>query len=418
MNRLQRVPWARAATIAVVTVCVVYAPVAMTELWPYARPGAPAIGEWILGRTVSPGYVSEALRTRIAPYGRSLVPLIVHSVLGGALMLLGPVQLLSAVRRRRRLHRAAGVVFAITVYVSMAGAAMYLVRTAPEDAFSGSTFWIALATILVGTILSVTFGILAAVGRFPDLHQRWMLLCYGYLMTAPLLRLEWGALPRLMPGLSMEEINRVATMHLGSVVVFGALLASRALDKGGPEERGGAMGTWVPFPALVMAHLAGGGALAWIGWSFLSWGAVGGRLLLAYLLPYAATFAVMTVRHRRAGRRGEGRAREEWRLHLTALCLAPPFSLAVAVPFERYAALDRSTALIASVAIGCGVMAFAATVVVSLRVMYARELAGRRTGAVASTHAETGGTGADNRSDTGSDTAGDPGVGAGRAGVR
>ena len=41
-----------------------------------------------------------------------------------------------------------------------------------------------LATILAGTVLSVTFGIFAAVGRLPDLHQRWMLLCYGYLMTA------------------------------------------------------------------------------------------------------------------------------------------------------------------------------------------------------------------------------------------
>ncbi|MCX4783144.1 DUF2306 domain-containing protein [Streptomyces sp. NBC_01264] len=395
MNRLQRVPWARASTIAVVAVCVVYAPVAMTELWSYARPGAPAPGEWILGRTVSPAYVAEALRTRVAPYGRSLVPLIVHSVLGGALMLLGPVQLLSAVRRRPRLHRAAGVVFAVTVYASMAGAAVYLVRTAPEDAFSGPTFWIALATILVGTTLSVTFGILAALGRFPDLHQRWMLLCYGYLMTAPLLRLEWGALPRLLPGLSMEEINRVATMHLGSVVVFGALLASRTLDRRGRPGSGeaadplGGAGTWVPFPALVLAHLAGGAALAWIGWSFLSWGTVGGRLLLGYLVPYAATFAVMTVRHRRAGRRGDGWAREEWRLHLTALCLAPLFSLAAAVPFDRYAGLDRPTALIAGVAIGCGVTAFAATAVVSLRVMYARELVRRAGPAFAGTRPTT-----------------------------
>ncbi|WP_327303738.1 DUF2306 domain-containing protein [Streptomyces sp. NBC_01298] len=386
MNRLQRVPWPRVATLAVVTLCLVYAPVAMTELWSYARPGAPAPGEWILGRTVSPEYVAEALRTRVAPYGRSLVPLVVHSVLGGALMLLGPVQLLSAVRRRPRLHRAAGVVFAVTVYASMAGAAVYLVRTAPEDAFSGPTFWIALAAILVGTTLSVTFGILAALGRFPDLHQRWMLLCYGYLMTAPLLRLEWGALPRLLPGLSMEEINRVATMHLGSVVVFGALLASRALDRGGRPVPGtgapaadplGGAGTWVPFPALVLAHLAGGAALARIGWSFLSWGPVGGRLLLGYLIPYAAAFAVMTVRHRRAGRRGDGWAREEWRLHLTALCLAPLFSLAAAVPLDRYAGLDRPTALIAGVAVGCGMTAFAATAGLSLRVMYARELSRR-----------------------------------------
>ncbi|MEU9117026.1 DUF2306 domain-containing protein [Streptomyces sp. NPDC048483] len=364
------------ATIAVVVVCVGYAPVAMTELWPYARPGAPAFGEWLLSRAVSPRYVADALATRIGPYGRSLTAMIVHSVLGGALMLLGPVQLLSAVRRRIRLHRAVGVVFAVTVYVSMAGAALYLVRTAPADAFSGAAFWIVLATILVGTVLSVTFGIFAAVGKFPDLHQRWMLLCYGFLMTAPLLRLEWGALPWLLPGLSMEDINRVAIMHLGSVVAFGALLASRAMDR--RTTATGVAGTCVPMPVLAAVHLAGAAALAWIARSCLGWGAEGRRLLLAYLIPYAATYAVMFVRHRRADREGRSWAREEWRLHLAALCLAPVLSASAALLFERYAGLDRQTALSAGVTIGCGMLAFMATTAVSLRVMYGRELVKRQ----------------------------------------
>ncbi|MFD7874511.1 DUF2306 domain-containing protein, partial [Streptomyces sp. NPDC059766] len=217
MRRPTRAGWRRGAVVAVSAVCVAYAPIAMTELWPYARPGAPAFGEWLLGRAVSPRYVADALATRIGPYRHSLLPMIVHSVLGGLLMLLGPAQLLTAARGRRRAHRILGVLFAATVYASMAGAGLYLARTAPEDAFSGAAFWIVLAVILVGTVFSVTFGVLAAVGGFPDLHQRWMLLCYGFLLTAPLLRLEWGALPWLLPGLPMTDINQVAIMHLRSV---------------------------------------------------------------------------------------------------------------------------------------------------------------------------------------------------------
>ncbi|MCK7625302.1 DUF2306 domain-containing protein [Streptomyces sp. RS10V-4] len=372
MNRPSRAAWRRTATVAVVAVCVGYAPIAMTELWPYAYRGAPAIGEWLLSRAVSPRYVADALATRIGPYGRSLAALVLHAVLGGALMLLGPAQLLSAVRRRIRLHRALGVVFALTVYASMAGAAVYLARTAPGDAFSGAAFWIVLATILVGTVMSVTFGLLAAVGGFPDLHRRWMLLCYGYLMTAPLLRLEWGALPALLPGLSMADVNRVAVMHLGSVVVFGALIASRAADRRAAVP--GVRGTWVPGPVLVAAHLVGAAALVWIARSFLEWGAAGERLLAGYLVPFAAAYAVMAGCHRRAGRAGRSWAREEWRLHLTALCLAPPFSAGAAALFERYAGLDRYTALTAGVAIGCGMLAFAATTVVSLRVLAGREV--------------------------------------------
>ncbi|MEV6313721.1 DUF2306 domain-containing protein [Streptomyces sp. NPDC051776] len=375
MHRPKRIDWRRVATVAVVFVCVTYAPLAMTELWPYTNPSAPRFGEWVLSRVVSAQYVTDALATRIEPYRRNLVPMIVHSVLGGVLMLLGPAQLLTAVRRRIRLHRAVGVVFAVTVYVSMAGAAIYLARTAPEDAFSGPAFWIVLATILVGTVLSVTFGILAAVGGFPDLHQRWMLLCYAFLMTAPLLRLEWGVLPWVMPGHSMESVNRVAIMHLGSLVTFGALLASRAMDR--RTDVRGVTGTWAPTPVLAAAHLAGAGALAWIAWSYWGWGTTGQRLLVAYLLPYAAMYAVIAVRGRRAGREGRSWAREEWRLHVTALCLAPVLSAGAALPFEHALGLDRQAALSAGVTIGCGVLAFAATTVVSLRVMYGRAVVKR-----------------------------------------
>jgi Predicted membrane protein (DUF2306) len=377
VNRPGRPAWRRAAAIAVVAVCVGYAPIAMTELWPYAHPGAPALGEWLLSHVVSPRYVAEAAATRIGPYGRSLLPMIVHSVLGGVLMVLGPIQLLSAVRRRTRLHRAMGVVFALAVYASMVGAAVYLGRTAPRDAFSGPAFWIVLATILAGTVLSVTFGIFAAIGRFPDLHQRWMLLCYGFLMTAPLLRIEWGVLPWLFPGLAMADINRVAIMHLGSVVAFGALVVSRTIDRRATAS--GVVGTWVPMPVLAVSHVAGAFALVWIVRSCLGWGADGLRLLVAYLVPYIATYVIMVVVARRAGRAGRSWAREEWRLHLAGLCLAPVLSVGAALPFERYMGLDARTALSAGVAIGCGVMAFAATAVVSLRIMYGRELTKRRT---------------------------------------
>ncbi|WP_256339675.1 MULTISPECIES: DUF2306 domain-containing protein [unclassified Streptomyces] len=367
--------WRRAAAVSVTVVCLWYAPIAMTELWSYARPGAPAPGEWLLGQLVSPRYVADALATRVAPYRHSLIPMIVHSVLGGLLMLLGPAQLLTAARRRARLHRAFGVLFAVTVYASMAGAGLYLARTAPEDAFSGTAFWIVLATILVGTVLSVTFGILAAVSGFPDLHQRWLLLCYGYLLTAPLLRIEWGALPALLPGLPMTEINRVAIMHLGSLVVFGALLASRARDRRDTVE--GLGRSWAPLPVTVGAHLAGAAALVWIVRALSLYGAAGRRLLAGYLIPYAVAYAVMALGARRAGRAGRPWAREEWRIQLVGLCLAPVLSAGAVAVLERSLRLGRFTALTSGVAVGCGMTAFAATLVVSLRLMHAREVTRR-----------------------------------------
>ncbi|MFG3487746.1 DUF2306 domain-containing protein [Streptomyces sp. NPDC047972] len=366
------------SALAVTAVCLAYAPIAMTELWPYATPGAPALGEWLLGRTVSPEFVADAARDRMGPYTRSLVPLIVHSVLGGLLMLLGPVQLLSAVRRRIRLHRVLGTVFAVTVYVSMAGAALYLLRTPPEEAFSGASFWIVLGTILVGTVGSVTSGVLAALRGLPDLHQRWLLLCYGFLMTAPLLRLEWGALPALYPGLPLQDVNRVAIMHLGALVAFGALLASRALDR--RTDVPGLTGTWAPGPVLAAAHVVGAAGLGWIAHALLGQGTQGRRMLVAYLVPYVLIYAVVAVRAARARARGAAWAREEWRLHLAAQCLAPAFSALTVPVLERTMGLDRLTSLIAGVGIGAGMLAYAAVTVVSLRVLHGREVLRRRGG--------------------------------------
>ncbi|RAG83900.1 DUF2306 domain-containing protein [Streptacidiphilus pinicola] len=360
-----------------VAVGVGYAPIAMTELWPYAHPGAPAIGESFLAHLTNPRYVADAVANRLGPYRHSLAALVVHSVLGGLLLLLGPLQLLTAVRRRARLHRALGVVFAVTVYVSMAGAAVYLLRTAPRDAFSGPAFWIVLGAILVGTVFSVTAGIVAAVQRMPEIHQRWMLLCYGFLMTAPLLRFEWGALPVFFPGLSMAQINQIAVMHLGSVVAFGALLASRRLDH--RAELPGMNGSWLPWWVLLAAAAAGAAALGWITDAFLAaGGAQNHRLLLGYLLPFALTAAVMLARLRRAVRDGRPWAAEEWRIHLVGLSLAPVFSVLCVLPFERALDLDRVTALSAATAIGCGVLAFWATATTGLRALVARELAKRQ----------------------------------------
>ncbi|MEU8541319.1 DUF2306 domain-containing protein [Streptomyces sp. NPDC048717] len=381
-GKREGVRWGRAAALVVTVVCLLYAPVAMTGLWPFARPGAPSLGQWLLGRSVSPGYAATLIQDRAVPYARSLGPLIVHSVLGGLLMLLGPAQLLTAVRRRIRLHRTLGILYAAAVYVSMAGVALYLIRTRPEETFSGAAFWVVLATLLTGTVLSVTFGILTAVAGLPELHQRWMLLCYAYLMTAPLLRIEWGALPALYPGLTLQEINLVALMPLGTFVVLGALLASRAMDR--RHNHPFVSGRWWPAPVLAAAYAVAVAGLAWLGHGFAGHGTPGRRLLLAYAVPYVLLLAVPQVRALRAARRGAVWAREEWHTHLVVMCLAPAFSAGTAVMLQRAMDVDELTALTAGAGLSAGFLAFGAHVLVGARVLYGRRAHGRRTGPSAS----------------------------------
>ncbi|WP_043664294.1 hypothetical protein [Streptomyces xylophagus] len=54
-------------------------------------------------------------------------------------------------------------------------------------------------------------------------------------------------------------------------------------------------------------------------------------------------------------------------LWIAHFCLAPVLSVAAAPVFQHGLGLDRLTALSAGVAVGCGMLAFAVTTVVSLR---------------------------------------------------
>ncbi|KNX39346.1 hypothetical protein VV01_09540 [Luteipulveratus halotolerans] len=350
---------------ALVIGSVVYAPIAMTAIWPYASPGAPSLGPDVLERATDYSYVHDALIDRQPVYDKNIPALLVHTIGGGLLMLLGPAQLLSVVRRRRRLHRTVGVVYAVTVYVSMIGALIYLMTTPMAEVFSGPVFSIALTTILIGTVMSVTFGLVALAQGQIQMHFRWMALNYAFLMTAPVLRLEWGVLKQFHPEATLAEVNMMSVMNQGGLVVFAAAVASRMLDSRRPAP--GIKGTWLPWPAFIGSAFFCLVALIPIGVVFHSWGASGDRLFAYFAVPYLAAAAVMIWCIVRSTRAGRTLASEEWRWQLFLLCGVPGLALALAFAFQNWLGQDSATALTAAVAVSWGVSAFGAFMMIGLR---------------------------------------------------
>ncbi len=365
----ERERWLRRAVWTIVVVSVVYAPIAMTDLWRYRFDNAPVIGETLLGKAVSPQYVAEALATRLEPYRHSWMAMVIHSVLGGLLMLLGPVQLISALKRKRGVHRRTGVVYAIVTLVSMAGAGVYLARTPTNEVYSGALFQVALAAILLGTVLAVIAGVFEITQGRRQTHQRWMVLSYGFLLTAPLLRLEWGALPAIWPDLTMDQINRIGSMTLGGLVAFGALCVSRALDRR-PSVRG-VTGTWAPWIVLAPVLAIGAAGLAYCGTVMLDGDAQNARQFWGFVVPFAVCTAIAVVRWRRAAATGRTWPAEEWRLHLLGLGLVPLVSLLVGSVLGAAMGLDRPTAVATGLVVGWGTVAVFMTSTVNLRLVLA-----------------------------------------------
>ncbi|MFC6704986.1 hypothetical protein [Flexivirga alba] len=88
--------------------------------------------------------------------------MLVHSILGGGIMLLGPWQLFTgSTRRMMRGHKVIGRTYAVIVAASMIAAAIYVVRTPWTDVFSGPVFAVGLWGFWVGVVVSLTLGIMA-----------------------------------------------------------------------------------------------------------------------------------------------------------------------------------------------------------------------------------------------------------------
>lgn len=362
-RRLRYVLWALAV------VSLLYAPIAMTDLWRYRFGSVPSIGEWLLGHAVTPSYVSHALAGRLGPYRHSFVAMVVHSVLGGALMIIGPAQLLSAWRRRRRTHRRGGLAYASLVYVSMAGAGIYLARTPSAEVFSGPVFAIALGAIGLGTVTSVTAGIIEVRQGHVQSHQRFMTLSYGYLMTAPLLRLQWATLPLLLPGLSLAAINRIAIMNMGGIVAFAAFALSRSFDPRGSLP--GARHDWVRPWQLGAASVVAAVILLWSGAVIVAGRDHGRAELLGFAVPYLACAAAATCFWRRAEAAGRRWPAEEWRLQLLVLAAVPAFAVFTSAFFGAAFGLSRADALESGYVVAWGALSLLGVAVVAARQLIA-----------------------------------------------
>lgn len=361
------------AVWALVIVSVGYAPIAMTAIWPFADPGAPALGVDALANATSYDYVNDAIVERTPVYDKNIAALLVHTIGGGLLMVLGPIQLLSAVRRRRRLHRSVGVLYAVTVFASMIGALIYLATTPMDDVFSGPVFALTLTTILIGTVMSVTFALLSLAQGLVHMHFRWMALNYAFLMTAPGLRGEWYLMKKIHPEVSLDQANVIAVMHHGGLVVVAALVASRMLDT--RRTAPGVTGTWLPWPAFLGGAFFSLVALVPMAIAFHSWGGDGDRLFLWFLVPYLVAAAIMTACIVRARAVGKELAQEEWRIHLFLLCGVPGLALSLGFAFDNWLGVESATALTGALAVSWGVCAFGAFWLMGLRLWFGKRAA-------------------------------------------
>lgn len=138
-----------------------------------------------------------------------------HMMLGLVLMSCGFLQFWPWFRRRYpKVHRRVGFVYIGAAYASMFMSGTHLLATGIANTFDHFVFHVGLWMLLVGVVVSVTMATIAIARGDVVRHAGWQALGFGFLLTAPLQRLDWLVLSMVAGNRSFNEMNILVNVLL------------------------------------------------------------------------------------------------------------------------------------------------------------------------------------------------------------
>lgn len=352
---------------AMAVVSVLYLPMAALAMGPYLLDDPTALLARLPDGGVR-GFLESALAGRTGPYQAHLAGMAFHTLTGALLMALGPYLLWSRPRRRTRAHVIAGRLYLATALASMTGALVFLVSEPLSQAFTGPVFALGLWAMLVGTVSSALLGWIAALRHQIRLHVLWVCLNYGFLMSAPLLRIEWGLFGAVGVGETLEEVSPQSAIHVVALsttaAVVGALhIADHLRPKGatlGSATTTGGSTPFVPRPLAAGCALLGLGALAVLGARYLDHGQQAPTHLAWFVVPWMGALAGVAMLRRRATAAGRLGLAADHAVLWCWLALAPVIGLVVALPSRVWLGLAAPVADATGVTLCGGLAVYAA----------------------------------------------------------
>ncbi|MDP2226229.1 MAG: DUF2306 domain-containing protein [Moraxellaceae bacterium] len=181
-------------------------------------------------RFAASGLPAHGIHYTVMPKANQVL-MLVHILFGAFCMLLGGLQFWPGFRTRyRQAHRRIGMIYVLTVPVSVLTVLVYMVLTPPHHIYAHLVAWVALWIFGVLALVAIAMAMRALKARRIFEHQAWMALSFGCLMVAPLLRLDWVLLAWGFPAIDQETLNLVTVgMMLPQtlLITYGLILVNR-----------------------------------------------------------------------------------------------------------------------------------------------------------------------------------------------
>ena len=319
--------------LIITLICVAYAPVAGEYMLRFFDVPSLELWDRFYALVVGEQQALGAGSVRVVQHGvyeASRWPMLVHTALGGLVILLVASQFARPLRQRfPGVHRRVGRLVMPMGTVSMLAAGVYLVKTGPQATFSGPAFYAQLWALTVFTLVALWLGFVAIRRREILLHQCLMIYAFALLLTAPLLRVGWLGLGLIWPDVTQEYLNVAAGIILGFVapggaVVVAMLTALRRPLSGVPhsalQDQAGSRAAWLSgLLSLVSLCLLAVFYQRYLGHA--------DRILTTAMMTGALTFATFGVLALVARRRGLVLEAQEWRIHSNAVLASLPLGI-------------------------------------------------------------------------------------------
>ncbi|MBB3036510.1 DUF2306 domain-containing protein [Hoyosella altamirensis] len=311
--------------IGLALLCVVYGPMAIEYMLRFFTPNAPSLWDTtfssVVGDEIVYGEGSIHLDQQAA-YENSLGWLLVHTIGGGLAILLGITQFSQRFRTRYlHIHRRIGRAQVTIVIISMIAASGYLIRTGPDDTFSGPAFYLQLWALVIATLTTSILAVIAIVRGHVRTHQTLMAVNFALLLSAPLLRIGYLLFGLAWPDATHDIINVASGTVVPIVLFLGAVFAIRASD----TRRISKINQPIAVPPWVRGTIYASAVVAFIPLFVAVSSYIGGidRLLAAHLVTYVLALIVVAAMGRQAQRDGDVIGAAEWKVIHLGLAAAP-----------------------------------------------------------------------------------------------
>jgi uncharacterized membrane protein YozB (DUF420 family) len=332
-QRLATLSW-----IAIATIVLLYAPMAF-EFTARFFGGGPRLWDHAFGaavgndRALGPGSIHF---DQHAVYTEHRVVLLVHTTLGATAIALAVFQLSRRSRLRIEVHRWIGRVQTVLALAAMAGAMTYLILVGPHRTYDGPAFYLQLWALAIGTAAATALGWIAIRRGHQSSHRILMTFAFALLCTAPFLRLLYILLGVAWPDATQEVTNLAGGCIEAVWAPMAAVLASRMVPAprrrdhlralpGRGLETGALIGAAAGVVALVIGYVATFDGVDRV--TVTSMAAIALGVLLTQLNLRAAKDPV---------------AREDWRIHATAMLLGIPLTAALWAAYTLVFTVEES----------------------------------------------------------------------------